>query len=163
MKALGLGLLSECLVSNAATISLHCTPAPNFPVPLTEGIWHSQKFPVGKHDYHVSLIVDRRMPLEDLDCDLGPPRHGFRCDKPPLLDLEWRIWDGATLVKNWPAKPIKASGWSEDSTSCFLGGFEGKRNGYFTLELNVKNDGGRLKELHPRVEIVKNPGYWCWL
>ena len=50
-----------------------------------------------------------------------------------------------------------------EATSCFLGGFEGKRNGYFTLEWNVKKDAGRLKELHPRVQIVKNPGYWCWL
>jgi len=44
-----------------------------------------------------------------------------------------------------------------------LGAFEGKRNGHFTLEWNVKKDAGRLKELHPRVLIVKNPGYWCWL
>jgi hypothetical protein len=118
---------------------------------------------VGKHDYHVWLDVDRRMPLDELDCDLGPPRSGHQCSRPPLLDLDWRIWDGTTLVKNWPAMPIRAAGWSGASTSCFLGDFEGKRNGRFTLELNVKKDAGRLKDLHPRVQIVKNPGYWCWL
>lgn|ERR1043166_4457569 len=162
-RALCWSALSNLIVANAAAISLHCTPSPRFPVPLSEGVWRSQEFPVGKHDYHVWLDVDRRLPLEELDCDLGPPRHGYQCSIPPLLDLEWRIWDGTALVKNWPAKPIKAAAWSETSTSCFLGNFEGKRNGHFILELNVKKDAGRLKDLHPRVQIVKNPGYWCWL
>jgi len=132
-------------------------------VPLTIGVWHSQEFPVGKHDYHVWLYVDRQMPIDALDCDLGPPPSGHQCSTPPLLDLEWKIWDGTTLVRNWPANPIAAAAWSNAATSCFLGGFEGKRNGHFTLELNVKKDAGRLKDLHPRVKIVKNPGYWCWL
>jgi hypothetical protein len=161
--ALGFGSVSSCMAVHAATISLHCTPAPRFPVPLTQGVWHSQAFPVGKHDYHIELEVDRQMPLHELDCDLGPPPPGQQCSTPPLLDLEWRIWDGTKLVKNWPAMPIRASAWSETSTSCFLGDFEGKRNGHFTLELNVKKDAGRLKDLRPRVQIVKNPGYWCWL
>jgi hypothetical protein len=162
-SALGWGALSKGVVANAAAISLHCTPAPSFPVPLTEGVWRSQDFPVGKHNYHVSLDVDRRMPLEELDCDLGPPRPGYQCASPPLLDLEWKIWDGAILVENWSAKPVRADAWSESSTSCILGGFDGKKNGRFILELNVKRDAGRLKDLHPRVHIVKNPGYWCWL
>jgi hypothetical protein len=103
------------------------------------------------------------MPLEELDCDLGSPRPGHQCTTPPLLDLEWSIWSGATSVKNWPAKAINAGAWSKTATSCFLGDFEGKRNGHFILELNVKNDAGRLKDLHPSVQIVKHPGYWCWL
>lgn len=162
-NAFCLGTLSKCLITNASAASLHCTPAPTFPVPLSQGVWHSPEFPVGKHDYHLWLSVDRRIPLEELDCDLGPPRPGYRCSTPPLLDLEWKIWDGTPLVKGWPANPIKAAAWSDVSTDCFVGNFEGKRNGYFTLELNVKKDGGRLKDLHPRVQIVKNPGYWCWL
>ena len=161
--ALGWSALSNCMAANAAAISLRCTPAPSFPVPLSEGVWRSQEFPVGKHDYHVWLEVDRRMLLEELDCDLEPPRPGYQCNTTPLLDLEWRIFDGATLVENWPAKPIKADAWGEKSTSCLLGNFAGKRDGHFTLELNVRNDAGRLKRLHPRVQVVKNPGYWCWL
>lgn len=162
-NALGLGSLSNCIAAHAAAMSLHCTPAPSFSVPLTQGVWRSQEFPVGKHDYHLWLNVDRRMPLDQLDCDLGPPRPGHQCSTPPLLDLEWKIWDGKTPVKCWPFKPIRADAWSAESTSCLLGGFEGKRNGHFTLELNVMKDAGRLKDLHPRVQIVKNPGYWCWL
>lgn len=161
--ALGWGALSCSPAAHAAAVSLHCTPAPSFPVPLNQGVWRSQEFPVGRHDYHVFLEVDRRMPLEELDCDLGPPRPGHRCDTPALLDLDWRIFDGATLVKNWSANPIGAGAWSATSTSCVLGAFQGKRNGYFTLELNVRADAGRLKDLHPRVQIVKSPGYWCWL
>jgi hypothetical protein len=161
--ALGWSALSSCMAANAAAVSLRCTPAPSFPVPLSEGVWRSQEFPVGKHAYNIELHVDRRMPLEELDCDLGPPRPGHQCNTPPLLDLEWRIFDGTALIKDWTAKPIRADAWSEASTSCILGGFEGKRNGYFTLELNVRKDAGRLKDLHPRVQITKNPGYWCWL
>jgi hypothetical protein len=161
-RALGWSALSTCIPANADSI-FHCTPAASLPVQLTRGVWRGQEFPVGKHDYHVWLDVDRQMPLEDLDCDLGSPRPGYLCKAPPLLDLDWKIWSGATLIKNWTANPIKAGAWSERSTSCLLGGFGGKRNGHFTLELNVKNDAGRLKDLHPRVQIVKNPGYWCWL
>lgn len=148
---------------SAAAVSLHCTPVPSFPVPLTVGVWRSPPFPVGRHAYDISLYVDRRLPLDQLDCDLGPPRDGNTCDTPPLLDLEWKIWDGTTLAKCWRFDPIRASSWSGEATSCVLGGFEGKRNGHFTLEWDVKKDAGRLKELHPRVEIGKNPGYWCWL
>lgn len=162
-NALIVTALSNCVVADARVGPLHCTPAPSFPVPLTPGMWRSQEFPVGKHDYHVWLVVDRTLPLDHLDCDLGPPRPGHKCDTPPLLDLEWKIWDGTTPVKNWPAKPVTADGWSAAATSCLLGGFEGRRKGHFTIELNVKKDAGRLKDLHPRVQIVKNPGYWCWL
>jgi len=81
-RALGWSALSNCVGANAANI-FRCTPAPSFPVPLTQGIWRSQEFPVGKHGYHVSLEVDRRTPLEDLDCDLGPPRPGHQCNTPP--------------------------------------------------------------------------------
>ena len=161
-RALGWSALSNCIGANAASI-FHCTPAASFPVPLSQGVWRSQEFPVGKHDYHVSLDVDRRMPLEDLDCDLGPPPPGYQCNTPPLLDLDWKIWNGVTLVKNWRANPIKADAWGEKSTSCLLGGFEGKRNSHLTLEFDVKSDAGRLRDLHPLVQIVKNPGYWCWL
>src|SRR5690242_9822037 len=75
-------VLSNRMVASAAAIPLHCTPAPSFPVPLSEGIWRSQKFPVGKHGYNVELGVDRRLPLEELDCDLGPPRSGYECNTP---------------------------------------------------------------------------------
>jgi len=163
LKTLSLSAFSNSLAANGAGVSLHCTPAPEFPIPLNEGVWRSQEFPVGKHDYHVWLIVDRRMPLEKLDCDLGPPRPNHVCETPPLLDLEWKIWNGTESVKNWSAKPIRADAWSEAETSCLFGGFEGKRNGHFVLELNVKKDAGSLKDLRPRIEIVKNPGYWCWL
>ncbi|MGB6132682.1 MAG: hypothetical protein WBG54_12950 [Acidobacteriaceae bacterium] len=158
-----MGSVSYFIVARAAAISPRCTPATSFPVPLTEGIWRSQKFPVGKHAYDVWLDVDRQMPLDKLDCDLGPLSPEHPCSTPPLLDLEWKIWDGTTLVKSWTAKPIEAAAWSKESTDCFLGGFEGRRNGHFALELNVRKDAGRLKDLHPRVQIVKNPGYWCWL
>jgi hypothetical protein len=97
-------------------------------------------------------------PLEELDCDLGRPRPGNGCKTPSLLDLDWKIWDGTTLVKSRAAEPIRADAWSATSTSCILGGFEGKRNGHFILELNVKRDAGRLKDLHPRVQIVRYPG-----
>ncbi|SEG49341.1 hypothetical protein SAMN05421819_3232 [Bryocella elongata] len=147
----------------ASGASIHCTPAPTFPVPLTVGTWRSEAFPVGKHDYHVWLNVDRRLPLDQLDCDLGPPRPNHRCDTPPLLHVEWKVWDGDAPVRSYSANPPKAAGWGADATSCFLGDFEGKWKGMFTLEWNVLQDGGRLKDLHPRIEIVKNPGYWCWL
>jgi hypothetical protein len=149
--------------SSAKALDLHCTPAPAFPVPLDIGTWRSAEFPVGKHAYNVSFIVDRRPPLEQLDCDLGPAPAGHRCETPPLLDIDWKVWDGKTLVKSWHADPVKADAWAAKTTSCILGGFEGGRNGMFTLEWTVKKDAGRLRELHPRIEIVKNPGYWCWL
>ena len=162
-QALSMGALLNPLTASAATNGLRCTPAPSFPISLTEGTWRSPGFPVGKHNYHLWLQVDRRFPLDQLDCDLGPPRPGHRCDLPPLLELGWKLWDGTTPVKSWTAKPMKAAAWSETGTSCFLGDFEGKRNGTFTLEFVIKKDAGTLKDLHPRIQIVKNPGYWCWL
>jgi len=162
-QALGLGAISNCIAVSASASSLHCTPAPKFPVPLTAGMWRSAPFPVGKHDYHVELQVDRMLPLAQLDCELGPSTAYGHCNTPPLLDVAWKIWDGDVPVKCWSEKPIRASAWAEAETSCFLGTFEGKRNGMFTLEWNVKQDAGRLKELHPQIYIVKNPGYWCWL
>lgn len=155
--------LSNHIVASAASISLRCTPSPSFPVPLSEGTWRSAEFPVGKHVYRVELQVDRQEPREELDCDLGPPRTADQCNNPPLLNLEWKIWDGTIQVPNRSTRPIRADAWSATSTSCVLGGFEGKKNGHFILELNVKGDAGRLKDLHPRVQIGKIPGYWCWL
>lgn len=162
-QVMGVTVVSNSTVLSAGAASLHCTPSPSFPVPLTPGIWRSPTFPVGRHSYNIWLYVDRRLPLEQLDCDLGPPRSGKTCDAPLLLDIDWRIWNGTTLVKGWYADPVRADSWSDEMTGCLLGKFQGERNGHFTLEWNVKKDAGCLKELHPYVQIVKNPGYWCWL
>jgi hypothetical protein len=149
--------------SVAVAMSLHCTPTPIFPVPLDVGTWHSAPFPVGKHSYNISFTVDRTLPLEQLDCDLGPTSPFHRCYAPPLLDIDWKIWDGSDSVKTFRFDPVTASAWAADETTCMLGTFEGKRNGMFTLEWTVKKDPGRLRGLHPRIEVAKNPGYWCWL
>ena len=162
-SALGAAALTACTTRRSAATSLHCTPAPEFPVPLTQGAWRSAPFPVGKHAYHVWLKVDRKGPPDQLDCDLGPPKSWDNCHTPPLLNIEWKLWDGNNLVSTWPANPIQAAAWATDETSCFLGTFEGKRNGMFSLDWKVKQDAGRLKDLHPRVQVVKHPGYWCWL
>jgi hypothetical protein len=111
----------------------------------------------------VSLYVDRSLPLKQLNCDLGPTDGTSPCETAPLLKVEWKVWDGSNLVKSWSANPIRASSWSADEAGCVLGGFEGKRNGMFSLEWNVKKDAGRLAGLHPHVQIVKNIGFWCWL
>ncbi|MBS1813240.1 MAG: hypothetical protein JSS87_00010 [Acidobacteria bacterium] len=146
-----------------SAVGLHCTPAPNFPIPLEMGTWCSQPFPVGKHDNHIELIVDRLGSVEKLDCELGPPRNNRVCNQPPLLDMDWTLWDGASPVQSWPFRPIQPSAWGEKQTSCILGSFKGKRNAHFSIELNIKKDAGHLKELHPRIQITKTPGYWCWL
>jgi hypothetical protein len=163
IKSISTVAMTGLAASTTQAVSLHCTPAPTFPVPLDIGTWRSSGFPVGKHDYHVWFIVDRSLPLEQLDCDLGPAPTAHRCYTPPLLDVDWKVWDGKTLVKSWHTDPVKADAWAATGTSCLLGDFEGRRNGIFTLEWTVKKDPGRLTELHPRIEIVKNPGYWCWL
>ncbi len=162
-KSFGVGATVCCKVSANALSSLHCTPAPTFPVPLSKGTWRSAPFPVGKHDYHVWLKFDRNTPGGQLDCDLGPVSQSGVCTNSPLLKLEWMIWNTDVPVQSWPAKPIKAAAWSKDEIDCFLGDFEGIRNRMFTIELHVLQDPGYLKELHPRIEVVKNPGYWCWL
>jgi hypothetical protein len=163
LKSISTVAMTGLAASTAQSMSLHCTPAPKFPVPLNVGVWRSPEFPVGKHAYNVSFIVDRSLPLEQLDCDLGPAPAAHGCDTPPLLDIDWKIWDGKTLVKSWHSNPVRADAWAAASTSCVLGGFEGTRNGMFTVEWTVKKDPGRLRDLHPRMEIVKSPGYWCWL
>jgi hypothetical protein len=80
-----------------------------------------------------------------------------------MTPTDWKIWDGGTLVKTFHFDPVRADAWGAKETTCMLGTFQGRRNAMFTLEWTVKKDTGRLKELHPRMEIVKNPGYWCWL
>jgi len=162
-SATGLGVALLAPFSRAATKPLQCTPAPLFPVPLTAGLWRSAPFPVGKHSYRIHLQFDRRPPLEQLDCDLGPVHTKAHCNAPPLLDVAWGIWDRDLPVKGFVVNPIGADAWAATETSCILGGFEGRRNGMFTLEWNVKKDAGRLKDLHPRILIAKDPGYWCWL
>ena len=163
MKSLSGAAVTGLAAPAARAMSLHCTPAPKFPVPMDIGTWRSPEFPVGKHDYHMWFIVDRSLPLEQLDCDLGAAPAAHRCDTPSLLDIDWKVWDGKTLVKSWYADPVRADGWAATATSCLLGDFDGRRNGMFTLEWNVRKDPGRLRDLHTRIEIVKNPGYWCWL
>ncbi len=163
-RTIGLGGTVASIGPYAFATSLHCTPAPKFPVPLTAGTWRSAPFPVGKHAYNIELDVDRgSRSLTQLDCDLGPYTPYGQCDSPPLLDVEWKIWDGDVPVKCWAERPLRASAWASTETSCMLGHFEGKRNGMYTLEWNVKRDAGRLKDLNPQVYIVKSSGYWCWI
>ncbi len=127
------------------------------PVSLAEGTVRTPEFPVKRQAYLIMIRAEKRLPLADMNCMMGlttGPLDSTNCDKEPLLQADWTVWDNGQFVHRGKAHLRDGGGWAKDSIDKYLGNFVGKAKKKYVLEVKFMKDGSRLNVTNPRLIVM---------
>ena len=155
--SLAIFLWSEAM--NAVPLSI--------PVVLSPGEFQSPKFATRMSiPYRINIVFDSSIPSAELDCLTGMRKGQQRCgNEAPILNVKWQLMSGGQAVATGSSSAdLVAASYSYHKTQRHIGTFDAHRGHGYTLDVNILEDGTRLSEAHPRLEIEPNLfGYEGWL
>jgi hypothetical protein len=132
-------------------------PAVDMPVSLAVGTVRTPEFLVKHQPYLVMIRAEKRLPLADMDCMMGlttGPLDSTNCDKEPLLQADWTVWDNGQIVQRGKAYRRDGGGWAKDSIDKYLGNFVGEGKKKYVLEVRFTKDGSALNVTNPRLVVM---------
>lgn len=154
------GLLGVALLGRRALAGIcwDCRkPAVDIPVSLAEGTVRTPEFPVKRQPYLIMIRAQKRLPFRDMNCMLGleTPLADPNCNKEPLLQADWKVWDNGQAVYRGSARRRNGhGGWAEDSIEKWLGHFVGEKNKKYVLEVTFTTDGSALNVTNPHLIVM---------
>jgi hypothetical protein len=122
-------------------------PAVDMPVSLVVGTVRTPEFPVKHQPYLIIIRAEKRLPFADMNCMMGlttGPGDPDNCDKEPLLQADWTLWDNGQIVHRGKARGRDGGGWANDSMDKYLGNFVGEGKKKYVLEVKFTKDGSAL-------------------
>lgn len=132
-------------------------PAVDMPVSLAVGTVRTPEFPVKRDPYLIIIRAEKRLPFADMNCMLGlaTPLPDPNCNKEPLLQADWTVWDNGHLVGRGMAhRRDGRGGWAEDSIDRYLGHFVGEAKKNYVLEVKFTKDGSALNVTNPHLIVL---------
>jgi hypothetical protein len=134
----------------------------DMPISLTAGTVSTPKFHVVQDGYFIAIQAQWTMPANELQCDMGfaaNPSHPT-CASDPLLEADWRVYDGSRIVAQGTDK-----GWSnrfgggQAYLRRYIGFFTGKRKHKYTVEIAFRKNASVLDVTKPHLIIsTQGPG-----
>lgn len=126
---------------------------PEFAVDLKPGAITLPEFQVDKKGlYRIDLEVERNLPLDDLECLLDFPRAQNNRSPEPVIDIEWTLKSGNSVVASGSSRNEKGGGWGQ-CLSRTIGRFDGVPQTPYVLETNILRDGSALAPAKPRIVL----------
>jgi hypothetical protein len=130
----------------------------SMPVALSRGQFQSPQFRARVSIPHrINLVFDSSIPSAELDCFIGMSKGPQRCgNETAILNVKWQIMSGGQSVATGSSGELVGAGYGDHKTQRFIGMFDAHRGEAYTIDLNILEDGTRLSEAHPRLEIEPN-------
>jgi hypothetical protein len=134
--------------------------AVNMPVSLAVGTVRTPEFPVKHEAYEISIQVERRIPLGELDCMMGVKfswehDHCAKFNFERLLDADWKVLDGDRIVAQGSVHGTDDNfGTSKEFLSRVLGTFVGEKDKKYVLEVKFTKDGTPLNVTNPHLIVM---------
>lgn len=138
----------------------------SIPVVLSPGEFQSPKFATRMSiPYRINIVFDSSIPSAELDCLIGMSKGPQRCgNEAAILNVKWQLMSGGQAVATGSSADLVGASYSYHKTQRHIGIFDAHRGQGYTVDLNILEDGTRLSEAHPRLEIEPNLfGYEGWL
>src|SRR5260221_2012637 len=133
-------------------------PQIEVPVSLAVGTVRTPEFRVKNQNYHIIIQAERRLPFADMLCMMGlttGPLSRFNCDKEPLLQADWTVWDGENVVAQGSVH--ERDGYFDSAKEYlfrYLGNFVGKAGKKYVLEVKFAKDGTPLNATNPHLIVM---------
>ena len=124
-----------------------------FEVDLKPGVITSTEFRVGmKAHYDITLEAERNLPVDEINGLLGIQRTVSNWSLEPVVDIEWTLKSGNSVVASGSSRDEKGGGWGRGVFRT-LGRFDGLPKTPYVLEINILRDGSALAPARPRIIV----------
>lgn len=145
----------------------HYRPRLIMPISLAEGIVRTPPFSVSHEGYQIIIRAERQrgLSLGEMNCMLGlstGPLDGNNCDKKPLFEADWTVWDGLQLVAQGSVRGREGGAWAEDSIERYIGGFGGQSGRMYELEMRITKDVSGLNVTNPHLIVMAQTTPFCF-
>jgi len=153
------GMVGACLLAPKALATMWWSrkPVVDMPVSLAAGTVRTPGFRVKHEPYLIIIRAQKRLPFADMNCMLGlttGPGDPYNCDKEPLLQADWTLWDNGQFVQRGKAHRRNGGSWAADSIDKYFGHFVGATNKKYVLEVKFINDASALNVTNPRLIVI---------
>jgi hypothetical protein len=133
----------------------------DMPVSLAVGTVRTPEFPVIHEAYFIMIQTEKRLPFVDQQCMMGLMSGPFEkrdCNKEPLLQTNWTVWDGEHIVAQGSNRTEADAEYTDEYLFKFLGKFVGEPGKKYVVEVKFTKDGTPLNVTNPHliVILVKN-------
>jgi hypothetical protein len=138
----------------------------SIPVVLSPGQFQSPIFETRMSiPYRINIVFDSSIPSGQLDCLIGMSKGPQRCgNEASVLNVKWQLVSGGQAVATGSSGDLVGASYSYHKAQRHIGIFDAHRGQGYTVDLDILEDGTRLSEAHPRLEIEPNLfGYEGWL
>jgi len=138
----------------------------SIPVVLSPGQFESPKFATRMSGpYRINIVFDSNIPSVELNCFIGMEKGPQRCgNEAAILNVKWQLMSDGQSVATGSSADLVGASYSYHKTQRHIGTFDSHRGQGYTVDLNILEDGTRLSEAHPRLEVEPNLfGYEGWL
>ena len=133
-------------------------PVIEIPVSLAVGTVQTPEFSAKAMHYDILIQAEKRLPFGDMLCMMGlttGPLSQFNCDKEPLLQVDWTVWDGEHVVAQGSVHGRDGhADYANKYIFRYLGDFMGKAGRKYVLVVKFTNDGTPLNVTNPHLIVM---------
>lgn len=130
-------------------------PRLDMPISLAEGTVVTPEFPVKREGYVIKIHVSKTLPFSELNCMMGLNLPLHKCDKEPLLQVDWILRDREEVVAQGCVHVADSRGsWADDSIERHIGSFGGEGQKTYVLELRFTKNGSALNVADPHLIVI---------
>jgi hypothetical protein len=129
----------------------------DMPVSLAVGTVRTPEFPVIHEAYFIMVQAEKRLPFVDMECMMGlmsGPLDKSKCDKEPLLQTNWIVWDGEHIVAQGLNRTEADAEFTNKHLFKFLGKFMGESGRKYVVEVKFTKDGTPLNVANPHLIVI---------
>lgn len=161
MVAFSFGMLCFlfCLSTAKAQHCFLCRKAAvDMPVSLAIGTVRTSAFTVKHAVYEISIRVEKRIPLGELECRMSVKKRPDHCEMYHFerqMEADWIVLDGNRVVARGALHSVDDNvDYSDKYLSRLLGTFEGESKKSYVLEIKFTKDGTLLNVTNPHLIVM---------
>lgn len=130
----------------------------HLPVSLKPGQVKTPDFTTQTGAVAIEITVKNVLPPAELSCMMGiseGPQDPADCNKEPLIEASWKVWNGGNVVARGSSREMGRRGAYLNSFYVkYLGAFKAQKHRKFSLEVDFTKDGSALAAAEPSLTLV---------
>jgi hypothetical protein len=130
----------------------------HIPISLKPGQVKTPEFTTQTGAVSIEITAKNILPPAELSCMMGiseGPRDPVDCNKEPLIEASWKVWNGANVVAQGSSREMgRRGGYMGPFYMKYLGAFKVHKHGRFFLEVDFTKDGSALTVAEPHLTLI---------
>lgn len=130
----------------------------HLPVSLKPGQVKTPEFTTRGGINTIEITARNVLPAADLSCMMGiseGPQDPVDCDKEPLVEASWKVWNSGQVVAQGSSRDMGKRGYYQGNLyGKYIGIFKAKKHEKYSLEVDFTKDGSALAIAEPHLNVT---------